>query len=207
MVPGHDLPPVGPWWFLPFIMQFYLIWPWLAGLARRYGPTGLLVLSALAIGLLWWNQNPFRINLLMLPIGHLPELALGIGWARFGARITPTIGLVAAVVFLLGNLIGPLWYLTGITGLVVMLWAYGRVAPTLRRSRWLRLIGEISMPMFFLNGYLRGLFWGIGRTGVWYLQIAGGLATLAVTVLVGYGIWRLERWLMARPQPVRAQPA
>ena len=205
LVPHHDLPPVGPWWFLPFIMQFYLVWPWLAELARRRGPTGLLALSALAIGVLSWNQSPLGINLLMLPVGHLPELSLGIAYARFGARVTPSIGLVSLVVFLLGNLIGPLWYFTPVTALVVMLWAYGWVAPTLRRSRSLRLIGEISMPMFFLNGYLRGLFWGIGRSKVWYVQVGGGLATLGLTVMVGYGIWRLEGRVMARPQPVPAQ--
>jgi peptidoglycan/LPS O-acetylase OafA/YrhL len=207
LVPGYGLPPVGPWWFLPFIMQLYLIWPGLAALARRYGPTGLFVLSALAIGQIMWNQSPFRINLLMLPIGHLPELALGIAWARFGGRVTPTIGAIAAVVFLLGNLIGPLWPLSATAVLLLMLWVYGWTAPMLRRSRLLRLVGEISMPMFFLNGYLRGLFWGIGRTNVWYFQLAGGLATLVTTAAVAYGIWLLERRLMARTPPVRAQPA
>ncbi|HKR27410.1 MAG TPA: acyltransferase family protein, partial [Acidobacteriaceae bacterium] len=34
---GFSLPPIGPWWFIPFIIQFYAIWPLLRKLTHRYG--------------------------------------------------------------------------------------------------------------------------------------------------------------------------
>jgi peptidoglycan/LPS O-acetylase OafA/YrhL len=37
LLPGYRLPPVGPWWFLPFIMQFYCLWSVLTWFTRRFG--------------------------------------------------------------------------------------------------------------------------------------------------------------------------
>lgn len=37
ILPGFGLPPVGPWWFIPFIMQFYAIWPMLRRLTNKFG--------------------------------------------------------------------------------------------------------------------------------------------------------------------------
>src|SRR3569833_441149 len=37
VVPGFGLPPIGPWWFIPFIMQVYALFYLLRGLTRRFG--------------------------------------------------------------------------------------------------------------------------------------------------------------------------
>lgn len=207
LIPGRDLPPVGPWWFLPFIMQLYCIWPGLAACARRFGRPGLVLLAAIGLVLVARGPGLFDVNLLMTPLGHLPELALGIAVARFGSLPGTAVAAVAAGLFIAGNPSRALWPLCPVAILIVMLWAYRRAAPALRRSRLLLWIGEISMPLFFVNGYLRGLFWTWGRTGVWYLQFAGGIATLAVSIAVAYGIWRLERGLMAPMRSIRPTAA
>jgi hypothetical protein len=40
--PGLGLPPVRPWWFIPFIMPFYAIWPMLRRLTNKFGWPGLV---------------------------------------------------------------------------------------------------------------------------------------------------------------------
>ena len=35
-IPGYAMKPVGPWWFIPFILQFYLLYPVLTRLASDY---------------------------------------------------------------------------------------------------------------------------------------------------------------------------
>ncbi|HJT88606.1 MAG TPA: acyltransferase family protein, partial [Bryobacteraceae bacterium] len=57
LVPGHGFPPVGPWWFIPFIMQFYCLWPLLRRFTMRFGASGLIALSA-ASWLLVGTFNP-----------------------------------------------------------------------------------------------------------------------------------------------------
>jgi peptidoglycan/LPS O-acetylase OafA/YrhL len=97
LIPGYGYPPVGPWWFLSFILQFYCIWTLLAAFARRFGGTGLVVLSVLSMGI--WVAFPVTLKgygslrLLQTPLGHLPEISLGIAYARFGLRLGPGIAL------------------------------------------------------------------------------------------------------------------
>ncbi len=45
ILPGQGFPVIGPWWFIPFIMQFYAIWPLLRKLTKRFGWEGLIALS------------------------------------------------------------------------------------------------------------------------------------------------------------------
>lgn len=199
LIPGYGLPPVGPWWFLPFIVQFYCVWTLLAWFARRFGGMGLALLSVAGVVLTMSYGRTlgqyYPIALLTTPLGHLPELCLGIAAARFGLRIGPAVVLVAAVSFLVGNVTAWWWPLTHVSVLVLMLYAYQQTAPWLRRSNVLAWIGSISMPLFFVNGFLRGIFWPLGRTGVWYLQLAGGVGVLLLAGGVAYGLSFLERRL------------
>lgn len=199
LLPGYGLPPVGPWWFLPFIIQFYCIWSLLAAFTRRFGGPGLfllsvagLVVTVAALPVL----GDYRITLLTTPIGHLPEIALGIAVARCGVPVRPVLA-IALVAFLIGNLNFWVWPTTYISILLVMLGGYAMAGRWLRGRRALVWLGEISMPLFFINGFLRGPFWPLGRSGIWYLQLVGGLAFAMTSVVVAYLLWLTERWIMS----------
>lgn len=211
LLPGYKLPPVGPWWFLPFIIQFYCIWSLLAWFARRFGGTGLVVLSTLCLGISMafgaTIGRRYGITLLTTPLGHMPELCLGIASARFGLRLGPASALAAAGVFLLGNLDEWFWPLTYIGALVLLLSGYQQAPQWLRRSRALEWLGGISMALFFVNGYLRGVFWPQGRSGVWYLQLAGGLGAALLSLAVAYALTVVERWIIGPGRASERLPA
>jgi peptidoglycan/LPS O-acetylase OafA/YrhL len=205
LIPGYGLPPVGPWWFLPFIVQFYCLWLALAAFCRRFGASGLVVLSAVCLGLTMALQlnlaGEWRINFLTLPTGHMPELGLGIAYARFGFRVGPGSALVAAVLFILGNLYASLWGLTFISALVVLLYLYQSTRGVLRERRLLVGVGVVSMPLFFVNGFLRGPFWAAARSGLWYVELAVGLGFALVCVAVAYALWLVERRIVKPSTP------
>jgi peptidoglycan/LPS O-acetylase OafA/YrhL len=205
LIPGYGLPPVGPWWFLPFIIQFYCIWALLAAFSRRFRVLGLVLLSIAAIAILMAFQVPlsenWAINLLETPLGHLPELCLGVACARFGVRLGPAAAIVAAVLFIGGNLEALLWPLTFISALVLMLYGYRLTAPLLRNRRSLEWIAAVSMPVFFINGFLRSPFVAIaGRFNRWYVDLLLGPCVVLASLIVGYLLLKIEERL-TRPRP------
>jgi peptidoglycan/LPS O-acetylase OafA/YrhL len=210
LMPGYGYPPVGPWWFLSFILQFYCIWSLLATFSRRFGAVGLVVLSVLSTGI--WVAFPVKLSgygslrFLQTPLGHLPEISLGIAYARFGLRVGPVIALAAAFFFMLGNRWEWFWPLTYISALVLLLYAYQKSSSVLRRSKVLAWIGQISMPLFFVHGFLRKPFLALGRSGPWYVEIAAGLGFAILSLTAAYILWLLDRelrgWL--GPQPGKA---
>ena len=200
LVPGYELPPVGPWWFLPFILQFYCLWSGLAAFSRRFGRNGLLALSLASLGLLLAVEVPlsrrYAINLLETPIGHLPELCLGVAYARYGVRINPLAALVALALFIGGNLYVQLWPFTFVSALVLLLYAYQLSSRVLRDRRTLEWVAEVSMPVFFVNGFLRGPFLSLAaRFDRWYTDLLLGFCETVIAFVVGYLLLRAEERL------------
>jgi len=200
LVPGYELPPVGPWWFLPFILQFYCLWSGLAAFSRRFGRNGLLMLSLASLGLLLAVEVPlsrrYAINLLETPVGHLPELCLGVAYARYGVRINPVAALLALALFIGGNLYAQLWPFTFVSALVVLLYAYQLTSKSLRGRPALEWIAEVSMPVFFVNGFLRGPFLSLAaRFDRWYTDLLLGFCEAVVAFAVGYLLLRAEERL------------
>jgi peptidoglycan/LPS O-acetylase OafA/YrhL len=211
LVPQYGGAPVGPWWFLPFIVQFYCIWPALAAYTRGSGMVGLVVLSAICVGLtiLFGPAlvHNWSLDLVETPIGHMPELCLGIAAARYGLRIGPASALLAAVVFLLGNLQAVFWPLTFVCALIILLYLYQHGGRFLRGTRFAERIAEVSMPLFFVNGFLRSPFRRIAiYFDRWYVTLLAGLAFAVFAVAVAYGLLKLERQLFARVPKRRASP-
>jgi hypothetical protein len=90
------------------------------------------------------------------------------------------------------------WPLTYISALVLVLSAYQRTSGVLRENRALVSIGQVSMPLFFVNGFLRDPFWAIGGSGVWHVEIVAGLGFAIVSLAVAYGLSWVARRLAAR---------
>jgi peptidoglycan/LPS O-acetylase OafA/YrhL len=214
LVPGYGLPPVGPWWFLPFIVQFYGLWQGLAWLIRRTGATGLLLLAVVCVGVTivagHFLSHNWGLDLVETPLGHMPEICLGVGYARYGIRVGLVSALVAAGVFVLGNLHAGFWPLTFTCALIMALYTYQITAPAIRGIRFNRFMADISMPLFFVNGFMRSPFRRIAISfDRWYVTLLAGLAELGFSIAVAYGMLKLEQRIVARkvspartPEPV-----
>lgn len=159
---GMGMPQIGPWWFIPFIIQFYAIWPLLRKLTYRFGWRILLALSLFSLVVTWFGDpllSRWGLNLLFTPIGRLPVLCLGIAAARYPLRLRGSIAAVAAAVLLLGSLYGPLWLLTMPAALLAWMWTYIRLRSSLRSFEWLCRAGEYSLFVFLLNAIIRNHSW------------------------------------------------
>lgn len=158
LMPGYGLPPVGPWWFIPFIIQSYAIWPLLRGLTNRFGPRGLLAISVLSL-ILVYAANPFlvshSISLKATPIGCMPVFCLGTAAARFPVHLSKPTILAAAAALFLGSIYRALWPLTYVSALILALASYMGMRPILRKSPVLERVGQYSLLIFLINGVIR----------------------------------------------------
>ncbi|MFH1436037.1 MAG: acyltransferase [Pseudomonadota bacterium] len=164
--PDQALSVNGPWWFYSFIFQCYAVFPLLAHVHRRLGPAGLW--AAAAAGLIFIAVfNPMLtghgVNALQMAAGHLPEFCLGIYLAgRREQKLNGAWLLVAAAIFVLGNLFRPAWHLSFLSCLVLVLAGLQVIVPMIRRRPALGAViayyGIISMYLFACHGFLRGPF-------------------------------------------------
>ena len=163
IVPGQALRPVGPWWFMSFIFQFYAVFPLVYRVAQKTGPKGLLVLAGAGWLLVSAVNESLRVhhdvNLYYTFVGHLPELCLGMYLAQYRKPVVypAAIVAVAAIVFLLGNVYPGWWTLNHISALILLiaLDAGIRRLNTPRLHRVLLFYGAISLPLFLVNAWLR----------------------------------------------------
>ena len=204
VVPGQQLLPVGPWWFIPFIFQFYFIFPFLLYLSRKYGSVSLLLLSVASIIVAMVGEGEVRgVNIYYTVIGHLPTLCLGIYLSlndTNGIRVPFVMMAMAFVVFILGNLYEVFWYFNHISFLVLFLGAGNWLIPIIRRSNITSIVltffGGISMQLFLTNGYLREPFisWALDINN-WAVTIILCMMSLLVSVAVSVGLMRVEKLL------------
>ena len=185
ITPGLGLPPVGPWWFIPFIMQAYAIWPFLRNLTRRFGWPALLVLCLVCF-FVTMAANPvlahWSINLAVTPIARMRVLCLGIIAARYPIRIRSYLAVPAFAVLILGSEYRDFAYFISLSSVIACLWLYTRLRTVLRNSRSLEKIGEYSLAIFLVNGIVRVPFVYFAHSPS--MQLFLGLASAAVTVAI-----------------------
>lgn len=183
--PNIGLPPVGPWWFIPFIMQAYALFPLLRWLTRRYGWPSLVVLSV-ACYFITHLANPvlshWMINLSMTPIGRMRVLCLGIIAARYPIRIRSYIALPAFFLFILGSGSFAFAHFSSLAAVIVCLWLYSKLRPWLRDSNNLAKIGQYSLGTFLVNGIVRVPFIYFAHTAD--LQLTLSIASAAVSIAI-----------------------
>lgn len=183
---GHGVPPVAPWWFISFIVQFYALWPFLRGITKRFAWPGLLVLSASCL-VVCQLANPvlarYSTNLFLTPIGRMPVICFGIFAARYGVRVGAPLALAGLAVLLLGSQYGPLWSFTFLGALLVALWLYLQARGVLRRFPVLVRMGEYSLYVFLVNAIVRDQFVPLATSPA--SQLLLGCASTAVSFLIG----------------------
>ena len=158
LVPGMGLPPVGPWWFIPFIMQFYAMWFLLRKFTNKFGWPGLVVLSVLCL-FVTEALNPslehWMVNLTLTPIGRMRVICFGIIAARYPVRIKAWLAIPAFAILVIGNQYHAFFHLVSLASVVIALWLYMKMRGFLRESPTLEKLGEYSVAIFLLNGIVR----------------------------------------------------
>ncbi|WP_345195956.1 acyltransferase [Kistimonas scapharcae] len=205
--PEYYFSPVGPWWFIPFIFQFYLTFPLLRYLHSRYGNRALLFLSLTSLLISLLTQGKIgELNLYFTVLGHLPALCLGIFLASNDDKkinIPKSIILLALGVFLLGNIYETFWYANHISFLILILAFLTYLSDTIKNTRTIRktllFYGSLSMPLFLVNGFLRAPFitWAIDYNH-WSLTLILCLISLSLSTLVALALDKIEKRLMLK---------
>ncbi|HWG22257.1 MAG TPA: acyltransferase [Terracidiphilus sp.] len=203
--PGYSLPPVGPWWFIPFIVQFYALWPLLRRVTNKLGWPGLVTVAVAGVAITS-AINPalahHSFNLMTTPIGRMPVICMGIAAARFPLRINGLLALAGGVVLVLGSIYAVLWPLSALGALMLALWMYGKACPVLRQIPLLQRLGDYSLLVFLLNGIVRNQF--VPMAGSPRSQLVLGCVSAAVSFAIAALIYELV--LRQRPAPPQLRP-
>ena len=217
LVPGLGLPPVGPWWFIPFIMQFYAIWPMLKKITNKVGWPGLVVLCVVCF-VISEALNPvlaqWSITMAENPIGRMRVFCLGIIAARYPMRIHGYLAALAFAIILLGSEYHAVSYVISLAAVLLSLWLYMKMRSLLRRSRTLELIGNYSLAIFLVNGIVRVPFVYLAKSPVSELALGAtsAVVTFAISAFFHYlleptphsakGFFQFNPW--RNPKPVEA---
>ncbi|RUA12250.1 MAG: hypothetical protein DSY82_01745 [Flavobacteriia bacterium] len=201
-IPDNIYHPIGPWWFISVILQFYLVVPFIFKGIQRYGNILVygLILSSF---LMKWALAPmldqwFELNINHTILGHLDICVLGIWFAqRKYVSLSPLVIGTAGILFYLGNVHALAWKISGVSVVLFVLPAMRiaseKILQHQRASRVFLYIGNLSMYLFLCNGYLRHpLIDYAQREANWWTSIWTCLLFLAVTILWGMGLRKMQ---------------
>ena len=203
-IPGQSLMPVGPWWFIPFIFQFYLFYPLLLALYRKWGIGFLLVASFVSVlAKLYLNPVliPQGININFSILGHLPVFSLGIYLAHRNRIVfRPDVILLMLIVFVGANYSVYFWVFADLAATLLML--AGAIAVFNSSFTWktlgsvLAFYGGISFHLFMVNGFLRSPFHQFAEQyNTWWIDNMAALASLAFSTAFAFGLRALDQRL------------
>jgi len=201
-IPGQALMPVGPWWFLPFIMQVYVLYPFLLKGYQKHGYK-LLVFVSLASLLGEWLINPYLIsqgtNINHMVFGHLPVVCLGIVLAdQKSIKIPIEYTLLALLLFILGNFNPYVWIVADISFTVLFLALSIIAFKTQVRHTFITgffiFYGNISFQLFMVNGFLRSPFHNFAEThNLWWIDNLAALASLLFSTLCAFFLSKIDK--------------
>ncbi len=198
-VQGYALKPVGPWWFLPFIFQFYLVFPFLLGVMKKYGAIGILALSLLSLSLVISVDNN-AINLFVTLLPYIPGFCFAMYLAEKdsnGIRFSNSLLILVLLVFVFGNFDQWFWYFTHLSSLVLLMFGLQLTKQCLRYipnlEKVMMYLGLISMHIFLVHGFLRTptADWALIYDD-WYMVNLLCFAFLLISITVSYCFYLLE---------------
>lgn len=201
VIPGQALMPVGPWWFMPFIFQFYLLYPLLLMVSLRFGVIFLLVIAVASMAV-EWACNPFLVrygvNVNFMFVGHLPVLCAGIYFAiRPHIMISYAAVVVALPVFIWGCYNATVWLVADLSMTIILLvvlgWCFRRLPMTGLACRVTGFFGLISFYLFMVNGFLRTPFHLLAVSmDRWWFTIICGFMSLLFSTAFALALMRLD---------------
>jgi len=163
-IPDNVYRPIGPWWFIGVILQFYLILPFLWKLVQKHGDKVLYLVLLLAwvlqsvLGQILYSK--FELNINHSILGHLGVCAMGIWFARHDKMVIPWwVIIVSAILFIGGNFYYVLWIPSRVALLLFLLPLLCGIARLIAKSHYchhlMLILGQLSVYLFLCNGYLR----------------------------------------------------
>lgn len=159
LYPGQGFSLVGPWWFLSMIFQFYIIFPLLIKIFRKYKNIGLLIIALISYLIIFVTQGYFgSVSVFFTVIGHLPLFCLGIYFAQYDEiRIKKEVIFIALIVFSLSNIYKPLFFVSHMSFFIlsfsVFLWIKSHLNDYM--IKFFVYFGTISFPLFLINAFFR----------------------------------------------------
>ncbi|MDH5424042.1 MAG: acyltransferase [Gammaproteobacteria bacterium] len=203
LVPNEVFSLVGPWWFLSFIFQFYLIYPFIYKLI-----SGKYIKLAIAIFLLLFINEVLLTDFLRENGLYIKTTVFGqyqvIYFGVIAALIKFTPGLYSLVVsvcmLVLGNMFEPLWYLSHFFSLITFL----SLVEILRNNlvsfkmpeKLVNYMAAISVYLFLVNGFTRAPFnkWAYDSDSpIFTLAMAG--VSLSFAVIMAVFLYKVEKLL------------
>ena len=194
-VPGSVFPMVGPWWFIPFILQFYMMWSVSASWLNKTSlhRLSLCFIASLAISLFCIPlvKSHFDINLLLTVFGHLPEIIFAVYCARFGIPKLGYMLMVGAPLLFISSLYAEFYFLHHLSALLVFLPLSILLIRFNNNAHYkvMLWLGRYSLTLFLVNGILRNPFAAFAQTQDSMLMshvIAG--VFLGMSCLVAYAV-------------------
>ena len=208
LVPGAWYPPVGPWWFIPFIMQFYLIWSLGNYLLAKIARPTLIGLTALSVSANFFIvplvQNKYNINILFTPLGHLPEIFFGIFCARNGVPSAQYILPPAIILLLVSSYSAQFWPLHHISGLLVFLYLCIAIIKQAgqRNSQHFLWLGNYSLGIFLVNGFLREPFVDLSNYfNSWIISILLVVPFFALSCAMAVALTKIIHTIATKKRP------
>ncbi|MBU2571556.1 MAG: acyltransferase family protein [Gammaproteobacteria bacterium] len=203
-IPGQALMPVGPWWFLPFIFQFYLIYPFFLKLFQKFGAPFLFATFVLFTCLEWFF-NPvlmdYHLNLNYMVFGHASVIGLGVYLGSQENIKIPVICVVLSLLlFALASVNHFAWIISDLTFTVLILtfslWIFKTRLQLSILIALLVFLGDLSFHLFMVNGFLRTPFHLIAEAyNLWWVDNLTALASLLFSTLFALGLSRFDKKL------------
>ena len=167
--PDSVYPVVGPWWFMPYIMQFYVLWAVTSVFIDK--ATKRMLLSMIVFGVIFnFIVTPvisvnLHVNLMLTPFGHIPEIFTGIYFAKYGFSKLRLLFISSVVILFFSGLFDWLWPLHHLSALIVLLFTSNKIlqAGDSRLTKTMYWLGVYSFPLFLVNGFLRAPFARLSR--------------------------------------------
>lgn len=205
-IPGQALMPVGPWWFIPFIFQVYVLYPLLLKRYQKHGYKFLILISLTAL-LAESQINSYLItkglNINHTVFGHLPVLCLGIFLAAQERIEIPALyAWLSLFLFVLGLYNAYAWLVSDIAFTIFALATSTTFFRLLLHAdftaRAFIFFGNISFPLFMVNGFLRSPFHRFAETfNLWWVDNLSALASLLFSTLFAYFLSMLDNQVRA----------
>lgn len=190
-IPGELYALNGPWWFISLIFQFYLVFPFLFKAYEKYKEVGLVVISVVALLLSAFLQNfvEFKMSGTILP--HIAELSLGIYFAKKGnIVISPFVLFGVLVVFIASNFVEYIWYLSYVSVALLLMYIILKI----KTNKFIIYIGQISMYIFLINGFLRTPWIEFARhADKWYLTLFLCFIFMNIVIAISAGMNKLGK--------------
>ena len=187
----------GPWWFVSLIVQFYVIFPYMLSMFKKYGTLFLLFFSLGSLLLTDYLQPYVDFPLAGTILPHIPELSIGIFFAsqkevslRYGAIV------LIAIIFILSNFDAFFWYFSfsSILILILILFQILVVKSNIAVKNMIFFIGSISMYIFYINGFMRQPWIQSAKHyNTWYGNILICMLFILIVIAVSFVMHRTER--------------